>query len=300
MPVEQRDGLGAHQHRQPARAEPRPERRQQRRGEHHVAEKARLGDEHRRSRLRPHKYKIGASLACADQLNLGSEIKSLIDCGIDFLHIDVMDGIFVNNYCFGTNIFDYLKQFKDIEIETHMMVTDPYNKLSFFENKHIHKLSFHIEASNNPIQTLIKIKKFGMKCGIAINAATSEKMIDYLYDSIDYILVMTVEAGFTGQAFVSSVIEKIKIIKKELDRRNMDKDIYVDGHIDAKTISLLNKAGANAFVGGSTGLFMKGKYFFRKLQKIKKSIVLMSKLNLILSLDVILNFLNIFLYWDNI
>jgi ribulose-phosphate 3-epimerase len=218
------------------------------------------------------KYKIGASLACANQLDLGSEIRSLIDCGIDFLHIDIMDGVFVNNYCFGTNIFDYLKQFKDIEIETHLMVAKPYDKLSFFENKHIHKLSFHIEASDNPIQTLSRIKEMGMERGIVINAATSENIIYYLYDYIDYILVMAVEAGFTGQDFVSSVIEKVKAIKKELDRRHMVKDIYIDGHINSNTISLLSKAGANAFIGGSTGLFINGSTFSENYRKLKKAL----------------------------
>ncbi len=152
------------------------------------------------------KYKIGASLACANQLELGNEIKSLIECGIDFLHIDIMDGVFVNNYCFGTKVFDYLKQFKNIEIETHLMVMDPFKKIDIFKDKHINKLSFHIEASKDPVQTLTKIKEMGIECGIAIDAMTSERKIDHLYDYVDYILVMAVVAGFTGQEFVSSII----------------------------------------------------------------------------------------------
>ncbi len=203
------------------------------------------------------KYKIGASLACANQLELGSEIKLLIEYGIDFLHIDIMDGVFVNNYCFGTKIFDYLKKFKNIEIETHLMVVNPFNKIDIFKDKHIKRLSFHVEALNDPLQTLTKIKEMGMECGIAIDAMTNERKIDHLYDQVDYILVMAVVAGFTGQEFVNSVIGKVRRIREELDKRNMVKDIYVDGHIDPDTISRLSKAGANAFVGGSSGLFQK-------------------------------------------
>ncbi len=219
------------------------------------------------------KYKIGASLACADQLEMGNEIKSLIDIGIDFLHVDIMDGVFVNNYCFGTKIFDYLKNFKNIEIETHLMVADPFKKIEIFKDKKIDKLSFHIEASNNPIQTLAKIKGLGMECGLAVNAATNEREIKYLYNYADYILVMAVEAGFTGQEFVVSVIEKVKRIREELDKRNMEKDIYIDGHIDPDTISRLSKVGANAFVGGSSGLFIKGSSIKENYSKLKKAIL---------------------------
>ena len=201
------------------------------------------------------KYKIGASLACANQLELGSEIKSLIEYGVDFLHIDIMDGVFVNNYCFGTKIFDYLKQFKGIEIETHLMVIDPFLKVDIFKDKNVDKLSFHIEASDKPVETLKKIKSMNIECGIALDVMTDEKEIYDLYEHFDYLLVMAVKAGFTGQEFKSSVIEKIGRIRKELEKRKMIKDIFVDGHIDPDTISRLSKAGANAFVGGSSGLF---------------------------------------------
>lgn len=217
-------------------------------------------------------YKLGASLACADQLNLDSEIKLLIKCGIDFLHIDIMDGVYVNNYCFGTNILDYLEQYKNIEIEVHMMVTEPFKKIDFIKDKHFHKLSFHIEACNNPIQTLTKIKNLNKQCGIAINAATNESVISYLYDYIDYILVMAVEAGYTGQDFIESTVEKVRNIRKDLQKRKMDKDIYVDGHIDCRTVSLLSKAGANAFVGGSSGLFRKDSTILENYGKLKKAI----------------------------
>lgn len=217
-------------------------------------------------------YKIGASLACADQLNLEEEITSLMDLGIDLLHVDIMDGIFVNNYCFGTQIFDYLEKFKNIEIEVHLMVTDPFKSIDFFKGRHFNRLSFHIEASNNPIQTLLRIKNMKKKCGIAINAATHENTINYLYDSVDYILVMSVEAGFTGQNFIESTIEKVKEIREELNRRKLPKDIYVDGHIDEKSITLLSKAGANVFIGGSTGLFKKGSTIKDNYNRLEKAL----------------------------
>lgn len=204
------------------------------------------------------KNKIGLSLACTNQLSIAEDIDLLIKAGIDFIHIDIMDGVYVKNYCYGTQIFDYLKKYKNIEIEVHLMVDDPFKKLDIFKDKYFNRLSFHIEACKNPIQALAKIKSMGKEGGIAINAATHENSIYYLYEFVDYILVMAVEAGFTGQDFIKSSIEKTRNIREELNKRKMSKDIYVDGHIDKDTILKLCKAGANAFVGGSSGLFRRG------------------------------------------
>ncbi|MCL6087717.1 MAG: ribulose-phosphate 3-epimerase [Actinobacteria bacterium] len=209
------------------------------------------------------KNKIGASLACADQLNLSKEIDQLIEAGIDFLHIDIMDGIYVNNYCFGTQLFDYLKRYKILEIDVHLMVVDPYYKIDFFKNINFKRLSFHIETCKNPIQTIDKIKKKGIECGIALNVSTSHNILEYLYNDIDYVMIMAVEAGFAGQDFRESTIDKVRIIREEFSNRKMNKDIYVDGHIDFYTISKLFKAGANVFIGGTAGIF-NGKNSYRE------------------------------------
>lgn len=216
--------------------------------------------------------KIIASLACADQINLNKEIKNLIRAGIDTFHIDIMDGIYVNNYCFGTQIFDYLKEYKNIEIEAHLMVMDPFRKVDFFKDKFLHKISFHIESCSNPVQTILKIKGMGKKCGIALNAATHENAIKYLYEITDYFLIMTVEAGFSGQDFVPSTIEKIKNIRREIDEKDMSKDIYVDGHVDVETISILDKAGANIFIGGSGSLFKNGFFKEKNLKELRSKL----------------------------
>lgn len=214
-------------------------------------------------------YKIGASLACADQLNLERDTNLLIKSGIDFLHIDIMDGIYVNNYCFGIQIFDYLKKFKNTEIEVHLMVDNPYDKIDYFKDRYLDKISFHVEAAKNPIQTLSKIKSIGKECGIAINAATHENSIYHLYDFIDYILVMAVEAGFAGQNFINSTVNKVKNIRGELRKRKMKKDIYIDGHVDEDTISILSSAGANVFVGGTAGLFKKDSNFKENIANLR-------------------------------
>ena len=216
--------------------------------------------------------KIGASLACADQLNLSEELATIRKEGIDFIHIDIMDGVYVNNYCYGTDILDYLKSNTNIEIDVHLMVDDPYNKIDFFKDKYFNKLSFHVESCKNPIQMISKIKNLGKECGVALNAATHENSIYYLYDYLDYVLVMTVEAGFKGQEFIEASIEKTKNIRKELKKRKMDKDIYVDGHIDSETILKLREAGANVFIGGTSGLFRQGYSFKECLILLRKSL----------------------------
>ena len=216
--------------------------------------------------------KIGASLACANQLELLKDINELIKNKIDIIHVDIMDGVYVKNYCFGLQIFDYLKYFKDVEIDVHLMVDNPFEKVDFFRGKLLNAVSFHVEAASNPIQTLKKIKDMGFKAGIAINAGSNENLLDYLYEYVDYVLVMAVEAGFTGQAFIKSSIEKVRKIRGELDRKNYNIDIFVDGHINGTTIKELYKAGANVFIGGSSGLFRKGSSIKDNLEILRSSI----------------------------
>jgi len=215
---------------------------------------------------------IGASLACADALALGKDIKDLIKNKIDFIHIDIMDGVFVKNYCFGTDIFEYLIHFKSINIDVHMMVCNPFEKIDFFKNKFLHRISFHVESSDNPIQTLKKIRSFGFKAGIAINAGTNESTLKYLYEFADYVMVMAVEAGFSGQEFIDTIVDKVSSIRRELEKKNDYMEICVDGHIDPLTIKRLFEAGANAFVGGSAGLFRKDKSLRENLEILKSSV----------------------------
>jgi len=216
--------------------------------------------------------KIGASLACANQIDLSKDLKELIKNKIDFIHIDIMDGVFVKNYCFGLQIFDYLKYFSNTEFDVHLMVDDPFNKVDLFNGKAVNAISFHLEAASNPIQTIKKIKSMGFKPGIAINAGSSENLLDYLYEHVDYILVMAVEAGFTGQKFLRSSIKKVERIKDALDKRGYSLDIFVDGHIDKETIRKLYMAGANVFIGGSSGLFTQDNSIENNLKILRKAI----------------------------
>jgi len=166
-------------------------------------------------------YKIGTSLACADQLNMGSEIGKLIEIVIEFLHIDIMDGHYVNNFCFGTKIFFYLEEFKNIEAKTHLMVEDPYLKLDMFNGKHINKLSFHIEAYKNLIHTLKKIHNMWIEAVTILNATTSHNTLDYLYPHIDYIAVMAVETGDTAKDFINPTVDKVTAISNEIKKEKL-------------------------------------------------------------------------------
>ena len=209
--------------------------------------------------------KIGASLACSDLLNLENEINLLKEADIDSIHIDIMDGIFTKNYSLGTEIIKHLEKFPELIINVHYMGINPYEKVNIFKKLKIKGFAFHIEAEINPIQTIKKIKDIGWNAGIAINSSTHERNLNYLYEFFDYVVIMTVEAGFAGQSFIETNINKVREIRSALDQRNLKKDIYVDGHINENTIPELARAGANAFICGSTGLFTFDKEYKKRI-----------------------------------
>ena len=194
--------------------------------------------------------KVSPSVLTADFLTLADSIKKLEDAGVDMLHLDVMDGIFVPNISFGNPVIKSIKAHTKLPLDVHLMIDRPHRYIEEFA-KYADLLGFHYEAGSDNIQTLKKIRELGCKSCITIKPKTSANEIFELLPFCDMVLVMSVEPGFGGQKFMPEALDKIRLIKKECQSRGFDVDIEVDGGINAETASLAVEAGANVLVAGN-------------------------------------------------
>ncbi len=196
---------------------------------------------------------ISASILSADLLNLESEIKKLEKAGVDMLHFDVMDGVFVNNITYGIPVLKSISNFSpDILLDVHLMITDPLKYIKEFAVSGANMITFHIESKSDTMDTIKAIQKTDAAIGLALKPDTpAESVLPYI-EYVDMVLVMTVEPGFGGQKFMD-MSEKIKKIREYADRRYNPRafNIQVDGGIDDKTAPIVKKAGANILVSGS-------------------------------------------------
>ncbi len=202
--------------------------------------------------------KISASILAADPTQLGNEIKRVEQAGVDLIHIDVMDGHFVPNLTMGPFIVDRIKEITKVPLDIHLMIENPDKYVESFTQKTTKDdiLTFHIEATDDPLNVINLIKDRGIKAGVAINPDTHEQAVEKLLESIDILLVMTVYPGFSGQAFKKYVCDKLKKLR-EMAPENLD--IEVDGGIKPETIPDAASAGANVFAA-ATSIFAKDFY----------------------------------------
>ncbi len=194
--------------------------------------------------------KVSPSVLTADFLTLGDSIKKLEDAGVDMLHLDVMDGIFVPNISFGNPVIKSIKAHTNLPLDVHLMIDRPHRYIEEFA-KYADFLGFHFEAGSDNVETLKKIRELGCKSCITIKPATSAEEIFELLPLCDMVLVMSVEPGFGGQKFMPVALDKIKAIKAECERQGLNIDIEVDGGINAETAPQAVEAGANVLVAGN-------------------------------------------------
>lgn len=194
---------------------------------------------------------VSASILSADMLNLEKEVRRLEKSGIDMLHFDVMDGVFVNNITYGLPILSAIRRITDMPLDVHLMITDPLRYIGRFAESGADMISFHLESESNIMQTVNAIKECGVRAALAVKPGTpAEAVYEYL-PYLDMVLVMTVEPGFGGQSFIPETAEKVRIVRRKITELGLSTDVQVDGGIDEYTSTVVKKAGANVLVSGS-------------------------------------------------
>ena len=192
---------------------------------------------------------LSASLLSCDLLNLESEIKSLEQAGVDYLHIDVMDGHFVPNIAFGIDIIRRISDVSSLPINVHLMIEKPDQFIDVVAYSNVNFLIVHLEGNRNLERTISKIKNRGIGVGIALNPMTSASMVQRFVPMIDLVTVMGVHPGFGGQTLIPSTIDKIRTIKNMPEARN--KIVAIDGGVNNHTALLANDAKADILIVGS-------------------------------------------------
>lgn len=195
---------------------------------------------------------ISASILAADFRNLEREVKAAEEAGVDNIHVDVMDGVFVPNISMGPMIVETCKKITDLPIDVHLMIINPEKYIETFRQAGADRISIHIENNPSANETLNWIQALGCKAGLVINPETGLSSIDGSLDSADFFLIMTVHPGFGGQLFMRETLEKIVTLNDRLKVLGMEKFIQVDGGINHKTLPTCYYAGARDFVAGNT------------------------------------------------
>lgn len=195
--------------------------------------------------------KIAPSILSADFSKLGEEIKDVEKGGADYIHVDVMDGHFVPNITIGPLIVESIRPITELPLDVHLMIENPDQYIEAFAKAGADYITVHAEACKHLHRTIHLIKSFGVKAGVVLNPASPVEWIEPILPDVDMVLLMTVNPGFGGQKFISSVLPKIRRVKELADEKGLQLEIEVDGGVNEETAPLCIEAGATVLVAGS-------------------------------------------------
>ena len=196
--------------------------------------------------------KISPSILSADFSRLGNEIQNLEKAKADLIHIDVMDGHFVPNITIGPEVISKLRKYTSLPFDVHLMISPVDNFIKDFAEAGADIITIHPEATNDLVNSIKKIKSYNKKVGISLNPETSIDRVLPFLNLIDLVLIMSVNPGFGGQKFIKNTLEKVKILKKEIDSKKLKTQIEIDGGINFENAKLAKEAGVNIIVSGTT------------------------------------------------
>ena len=196
--------------------------------------------------------KISQSILSADFSKLGNEIQDLEKAEADFIHIDVMDGHFVPNITIGPEVISKLRKYTSLPFDVHLMISSVDNFIENFANAGADIITIHPEATKDLVGSIEKIKSYNKKVGVSLSPQTSVDKILSVLELVDLALVMSVNPGFSGQKFIKGVLEKVKILRKEIDSKKLKTVIEIDGGINFENAKLAKNAGVDILVSGTT------------------------------------------------
>ena len=217
------------------------------------------------------RIEIAPSILSADFSRLGEQVAEAAQGGADRIHVDVMDGHFVPNLTLGPPVLAAIRPWTDLTLEAHLMIAEPERFVARFADAGADIIIVHAEACTHLHRTVHQIKEAGAKAGVALNPATPVSAVEEILSDIDQVLVMTVEPGFGGQAFIETMVDKVHRVRQMLDRRGLSADLEVDGGINAQTAKGVVEAGARVLVAGSA-VFGSGTSVAEAISRIRKSI----------------------------
>lgn len=195
---------------------------------------------------------VAPSILSADFGNLQSDVEMLNRSQADWIHVDVMDGVFVPNISFGFPVLRFVKKIATKPLDVHLMIVQPERYFEEFKNAGADILTIHLEASTHLHRSIQAIKDLGMKAGVSLNPHTSVDMLEDILPDLDLVLIMTVNPGYGGQKFIENSYRKISRLRKMIDAVGTETIIEVDGGVNLKNAPQLMEAGANALVAGNT------------------------------------------------
>lgn len=196
--------------------------------------------------------KLSPSILSADFSNLKKELNDVETAGSQYIHMDVMDGVFVPNITFGAPVIEKLRAVSNMVFDVHLMIIEPIRYIKEFADAGADIITFHVEACKNCREVIEEIKKYGIKAAITLKPKTDIKEIIPYLNLIDMVLVMTVEPGFGGQKFIQSSLAKIESLYEFKNENNLNFDIEVDGGVNLENVRSIINAGANVIVAGSS------------------------------------------------